>query len=156
MTVVRLDRIVEQALNDLRPMLVQRTIDLESRVEPATVRGLEFGLASLVRNLVENALRYTPNAGIVRVETWQEGLATYIVVEDSGPGISPDQRERVFEPFFRIATDGAEGYGIGLSIVRSVVRVHGGEISLSESALGGLRAVVRFSSVDAVSARSSA
>ena len=58
----------------------------------------------------------------------------------------------MFEPFYRIATDeGVEGYGIGLSIVRSVVRVHGGEISLSESALGGLRVVVRFPSVDASS-----
>jgi len=104
-----------------------------------------------VRNLLENALRYAPNAGIVRVETWQDGLATYLVVEDSGPGIAPDQLERVFEPFYRIASDDADGYGIGLSIVRSVVRVHGGEISLSESTLGGLRVIVRVSSVDAAS-----
>jgi len=153
MALVRIDRIVELALNEVRPMLVQRTIDLEVRVEPATVRGLEFGLVSLVRNLLENALRYTPNAGIVRVESWQEGPATYIVVEDSGPGIAPEERGRVFEPFYRIGTDGGDGYGIGLAIVRSVERVHGGEISLSESALGGLRVVVRLPGVDAPSAR---
>ena len=153
MALVRIDRIVELALNEVRPMLVQRTIDLEVRVEPATVRGLEFGLVSLVRNLLENALRYTPNAGIVRVESWQEGPATYIVVEDSGPGIAPEERGRVFEPFYRIGTDGGDGYGIGLAIVRSVERVHGGEISLSESALGGLRVVVRLPGVDPPSAR---
>jgi signal transduction histidine kinase len=133
MALVRIDRIVELALNEVRPMLVQRTIDLEVRVEPATVRGLEYGLTSLVRNLLENALRYTPNAGIVRVECWQEGPATYIVVEDSGPGIAPEERGRVFGRSTS-GTDGGDGYGIGLAIVRSVERVHGGEISLSGSA----------------------
>ncbi len=154
---VHLDQIVAQVLSDLRPLLAERKINLELRVEPAIVRGLELGLASLLRNLVENAARYTPDHGTVRVETWQDGPATYIAVEDSGPGIPTAERERVFEPFYRLATDGVEGCGIGLSIVRSVVRIHGAQINLSDSALGGLRVVVRFlQSIEAVgNARSS-
>jgi signal transduction histidine kinase len=148
LVLVHLDKIVAQVLSELRPMIAERKINLEVRGEPAIFCGLEFGLASLVRNLVENAVRYTPDSGVVRIETWQESRATYVAVEDSGPGIAPDERERVFEPFYRIPMDGVEGCGIGLSIVRSVVRLHSGQISLSESALGGLRVVVQFHSVD--------
>ncbi|HQR22486.1 MAG TPA: ATP-binding protein [Burkholderiaceae bacterium] len=152
LVVVRMDRLAAQVLEDLRPFFEQRAIRLEVELEPAAVRGLEFALSALVRNLVENALRYTPAGGVVRIESWEQSGASCIAVDDSGSGIPPDQRERVFEPFYRIAGDDVEGCGIGLSIVRSVVRVHGGRITLSDSALGGLRVAVRFDSPSAAAA----
>jgi len=154
MSLVKLDQVAMQALNDLQPVLAERNIELDVRTEAVSVHGLEFGLSSLVRNLVENAARYTPDPGKVRVTSWQDARGIYLAVDDSGPGIANEERERVFEPFYRIATDeGVEGCGIGLSIVRSVVRAHGGEISLSDSELGGLRVVVRFPSLAASSKR---
>lgn len=144
LVVARMEQMAARALEEIRPICAEREIRIETQLEPAAVRGLEFALASLVRNLVENAVRYTPDGGTVRIETWEQGAAACIAVDDSGPGIPPDQREQVFEPFYRIASDDADGCGIGLSIVRSVVRVHGGKVTLAESSLGGLRIAVRF------------
>jgi signal transduction histidine kinase len=153
MSLVDMDRLVGQVVAELGPMFAQHKIGIETRLEPAKVFGLEFALASMVRNLLENAARYTPDGGVVRVETLQEGRSTCIVVEDSGPGISVEERERVFEPFYRIPTEGVEGCGIGLSIVRSVVGVHHGQIRLAEAVLGGLRVTVRLPSDGVVNSR---
>ena len=95
-------------------------------------------------NLVENALRH---GEAVKISARLSGKVIEIAVEDDGPGIAEENRETVFKPFFRLdesrnpATGGA---GLGLSIARDVARAHGGDVTLSESAMGGLRALLRL------------
>ena len=98
-----------------------------------------------VTNLLENALRYGNTAKLTAA---MHDHMVEIAVDDDGPGIPADKREEVFRPFYRLesartlATGG--GVGLGLSIARDIARGHGGEITLDDSALGGLRAVVRL------------
>jgi two-component system sensor histidine kinase QseC len=110
---------------------------------PAVVLGDESAIDALVRNLIDNAVRYAPPAGEVLVRTGREGDRAWLVVEDSGPGIPEEARARVFERFHRELGTGVEGSGLGLAIVAEAVRVHGGDIALDVSpTLGGLRATV--------------
>jgi two-component system OmpR family sensor kinase len=114
-------------------------------------------LAILLRNLIENALRYTPAGGQVRVSAGSAPDASdgakprvWLTVEDSGPGIPPGERQRVLEPFYRAPNATAQsdipGSGLGLAIVRAVVARHSGELTLDDSpGLGGLRVCVRLS-----------
>lgn len=98
----------------------------------------------LIGNLVGNALRH---ANRVRIIGRHEGRWLTIAVEDDGPGIPAEQREEVFKPFMRLDTArnlDAGGTGLGLAIARDIARSHGGDILLSDSALGGLRAMIRI------------
>ena len=101
-------------------------------------------LQILVRNLVDNALRYTPAEGRVAVQLLDERDGILLAVDDSGPGIALAERERVFDRFYRGASNEQVGSGLGLSIVRNIVLQHGAVIGMDSSALGGLRVWVRF------------
>jgi signal transduction histidine kinase len=108
----------------------------------ATVRGRPVALARAFGNLIDNALRY---GGTARVALEAGGPAAVATVEDDGPGIAPERIESMFEPFVRgeasrsLETGGA---GLGLSIARSIIRTHGGELTLANRPEGGLRATV--------------
>jgi two-component system sensor histidine kinase TctE len=85
----------------------------------------------LVRNLVDNALHYTPAGGSVTVRVHTElGTKAVLEVEDTGPGIAPGERPRVFERFYRILGSSASGSGLGLAIVREIAQQHGAEIEI--------------------------
>ena len=110
-----------------------------------TVLGDPAALAVLVRNLVDNALRYTPAGGQVRLTLASNRTGPLLAVDDNGPGIPEAERERVFERFVRgAAAADAAGSGLGLAIVRSIAQRHGASVVLGESALGGLRVAVQF------------
>lgn len=110
---------------------------------PAVVLGDELVLDALVRNLIDNAVRFTAADGEISVCVGRDGDRVMLVVEDSGPGVPEDARERVFERFHRELGTGVEGSGLGLSIVAHALQLHGGSIALDTSpALGGLRATV--------------
>ncbi len=97
-----------------------------------------------VTNLIDNAIRY---AGHVSLHAGRRDDAIEITIDDDGPGIPPEQREEVFKPFFRLDSSrnpGTGGVGLGLTIARDVIRGHGGDIALSESPNGGLRARIRL------------
>lgn len=111
--------------------------------EPAMVLGDEPVIDALVRNLLDNAVRYAPPDGVVAVRVGREGSRVILVVEDSGPGVPEEARQRVFDRFHRELGTGVEGSGLGLSIVAQALQLHGGEIALDTSpTLGGLRATV--------------
>src|SRR5213076_2627693 len=103
-------------------------------------------LAAAVRNLVDNAIRYSPSGARIEVRVWQEDGAAWLRVDDAGPGIAPAERERVFDRFYRRADAEEEGSGLGLAIVRSVAERHGATLTLADSPAGGLRATLRFPS----------
>ena len=110
----------------------------------ARVAGDEVALGVMLRNLLDNAFRYTPDGGRIRITVERDGDAVRLEVDDSGPGVPAEARERVFDRFHRELGSGATGSGLGLSIVRSVVVRHGGSIALRDSGLGGLCVVVRL------------
>ncbi|MDB5746065.1 MAG: sensor protein RstB, partial [Massilia sp.] len=100
-------------------------------------------LGRALSNLLRNAQKYA--AGTIHVVARRDGARVTIAVEDDGPGIPDDERERVFEPFYRLdrSRDRATGgFGLGLSIVRKALQLHGGSVHVERSALGGARFVV--------------
>jgi two-component system sensor histidine kinase TctE len=108
-------------------------IDLgyEAPLAPLTITGNPTMLRELLSNLIDNALRYTPGGGSVTVRVRNDELEhAYLEVEDTGPGIAPAERERVFERFYRILGNTAEGSGLGLAIVREIAQQHGAEVDI--------------------------
>jgi two-component system OmpR family sensor kinase len=114
-------------------------------MEGATVRGEPDSLRALLRNLLDNAVKYTPEGGRVDIVLERAGEDLLLAVEDSGPGIAQAERERVFDRFRRAGTQDVPGSGLGLAIVAAVARRHGAQLRLDRSRrLGGLRVEVRF------------
>jgi len=111
------------------------------------LRGRAEGLRAMLGNLIDNALRYTPGGGRVTVRVRRQPGAAVLEVEDTGPGIPPDQRERVFDRFYRAtgSVDVEDGSGLGLAIVKRVAEQHNAAITLSDGTAGeGLRVTVHF------------
>ena len=125
----------------------ERQIDLglAHRDPNATVTGEREPLRTLLTNLVVNALHYTPQAGRIDVSVSRTANAVTLDVVDNGPGIPADERERVFDRFYRGGNADVPGSGLGLSIVRSIAERHRAGIELSDGPGGkGLRARVIF------------
>ena len=142
---VDLAEIARQALADAHALARARATELVlDASEPVFVAGERNALAALVRNLVDNAVRYSAPAARVEVHVWADADAACLQVDDNGPGIPAAERARVFDRFYRRAANGGEGTGLGLAIVRSVAEHHGAEPTLSDSPLGGLRVTLRF------------
>jgi len=141
----------ELVLIDFGPALRQRSINLHKSLESAPIKGMEFGVAVLLRNLLDNAMHYGPAQGDIRITTGRDGERSFVQIEDSGPGVSAEERDRIFEMFFRGAgSRNVDGCGIGLAIVETVARLHQADIRLDSSSLGGLNIRVSFpASVDA-------
>jgi len=117
--------------------------------ESCFIKGNEFALEALVQNLVANASKYTPDNGEIQVTLETIPNARRLIIEDSGPGIPEDKYKRVFERFYRVNGDRHEsdvlGCGLGLSIVKHIVKLHNAEIHLQRSVqLGGLKVVIDF------------
>jgi two-component system heavy metal sensor histidine kinase CusS len=142
---VSLSEITRAAVESTRDAAEGKNVRVEVICGDSVVEGHPGDLTRLLRNLVENAIRHCPRAGCVRIETRSDSESAYMQVSDDGPGVPPDIRERIFEPFFRLATDRADetGAGLGLAIGRSIARAHGGELRVDDSARGA-RFVVRL------------
>lgn len=143
---IALDAIVRAVIEETLPLAEARGVDLGCvRLDSARVRGDPMHAHALVRNLVDNAVRYTPAGGSVDVGVDVLEGVVEIAIEDTGPGISAEQRERVFEPFFRILGSQQAGSGLGLAIARSAAQALGGRVQLGErrDGRGGLRASYR-------------
>ena len=145
---VALDRALKEAVADLMPQALNRGIDLGFElVEPVTICGEPVMIASMIRNLLDNALRYTPSGGRVDIGVYRADGAAVLQVEDTGPGLPADDLERVFEPFYRGSEPQGDGSGLGLSIVKRTVERLGGTIALENVAGSdstGLRVTVHL------------
>jgi signal transduction histidine kinase len=142
-----------QAVADVVPLADAKSIRLalEARGD-CTVEGDTSVLRILVRNLVDNAVRYTPGGGAVEVTLTRDSGQIMLAVDDSGPGIPASDRVRVFDRFYRRSGNDSSvleetGSGLGLAIVRSIADRHRASVQLMDSALGGLRVIVRFARI---------
>ena len=143
---VPLADLARRTLGDLAGPAQAKGIDLGlERAEDASIQGQPDALAILMRNLVDNAIKYTPAAGKVDVEVRASDNGATLTVEDSGPGIPVEERDRVFDRFYRIAGSEAGGSGIGMAIVKAIADRHGAKLVLGQSErLGGLSVSVEF------------
>jgi len=126
-----LAELAQRMMEELAPWALDQGVEVELRAEPAPLRGDSNSLLILLRNLLDNAVRYGGAGGVVRVETGTTTDGVELVVSDNGPGIAPEHREAMFERFRRGDGIGdAKGSGLGLSIVQRIAELHGGSISL--------------------------
>ncbi|CAM3811372.1 ATP-binding protein [Parendozoicomonas haliclonae] len=145
---VNLNKLCQTAIADnIHPILnKQQQITLEGDKD-IWILGDEAGLLIMINNLIRNAMLYTPEGGTIRLQL-DNAENTVLDISDSGPGIPIEQRERVFDRFYRIGSDrhasGVEGSGLGLSIVKHVVDLHHADITLADADLGGLNVKIRF------------
>ena len=142
-----LDAIVEEVLADLEPLAQEKNIKLVGKCEDTTMIGSDILIYRLVYNLVENAIKYNHPLGQVTVTAYQRKKQVYLSVEDTGNGIPKELRERVFEPFFRVDKSRSRelgGVGLGLALVREIVRVHDGSICIKSGKTGGTIFEVTF------------
>ena len=155
--IVDLKALADAAARDWAPQALARKIDLGFSLEHAPIRGDPLLLPELIDNLIDNALRYTPSGGAVTVNTGSENGASYLSVEDTGPGIPANERTRVRERFYRIAGTPGEGSGLGLAIAQEVVDRHAGilEIDSRDANGGGTRVRVSFPRSDLAEIRPS-
>ena len=129
----------------LSPLALNKDIELDfAGADIASIQGHADSIRLLVRNLLTNAIAYTPEGGEVSIRLEQDGR-TVLTIQDNGPGIAEEDRERVMQRFYRAQNHSAPGCGIGLSIVDRVVQIHHGELELDQADSGqGLKVVVRF------------
>lgn len=143
--VVDLSAVAAEGVSDSHELALSRHIDLGLEAVPdVVVRGDRDALRVLVRNLVDNAVRYTPSYGSVQVRCLATATETVLEVTDTGPGIAVADRERVFDRFYRRAAAEESGSGLGLAIVKAIAERHGAHIVLDDAPGGGLRAGVHF------------
>jgi signal transduction histidine kinase len=141
---IALEQATADGIADANALAVARHIDLGLEAEPAAVQGDRDALRVLVRNLVDNAVRYTPEGGQVRVSTHRQASGATLEVVDTGPGIPPSDRERAFDRFYRRANAPEGGSGLGLAIVKAIADRHGAQIRLEDAPGGGLKVTVAF------------
>ncbi|MBX3608079.1 MAG: sensor histidine kinase [Piscinibacter sp.] len=126
---------------DLGALIAEGQLDFEIETEPAEVRGHEWALRELTRNLLHNAIRHGPPGSRLALRLQVQGSEAVLTVADGGPGLSEEQRARLFQPF---AAGVRGGTGLGLAICQEIVRTLGGTIALTNRAEGGLDATVRL------------
>jgi two-component system OmpR family sensor kinase/two-component system sensor histidine kinase QseC len=144
-----LGAMARDAVGDVQPLAQQRRIRIElDAPEDVVVRADAEALRILVRNLLDNAIRYSPEDSTVRVRALRNpGGSAVLEVADQGPGIAPNDRPRAFARFYRAPDASEGGSGLGLAIVKAIAERHGAQVALADADPHGLRVVVTFPSV---------
>ena len=135
-----LDALVDEVLEDLEPLAEGKNIRLIGKCKDITMVGSDILIYRPVYNLVENAIKYNHSGGQVTVTADRKEKHVYLSVKDTGTGIPEELKERVFEPFFRVDKSRSRelgGVGLGLALVREIVRVHDGSITVKSNPSGG-------------------
>ncbi len=142
--------VIKQAkdvIADLAPVALEKNTEIEliAADDNAIIMGYPTAIAILIRNLVDNAIRYTPSGSLVKVSIYTENGLVFVKVLDNGPGIPEELRGRVFERFFRVLGNKTTGSGLGLGIVQQIVEIHDAQIQLGAPEIGtGLEVTVIF------------
>jgi signal transduction histidine kinase len=154
-TSVNLGDIAQDVCAELSPLAMRRDQKLEfvTSQEPLLMLGNSDLLYRLVANLVDNAIRYTPQGGAIRVEVAHTPTGLHLSVQDDGPGIPAEHLNRIFDRYYRLADESVHGTGLGLAICRTIADIHQAKISLTQGPGGnGLVVMVSFESSTDVSA----
>jgi two-component system, OmpR family, sensor kinase len=152
-TPISLWQILRTIIEDMMPLAENKRIDLGvTEKSDALVAAREIDLKILIKNLLENAIRYTPNEGTINLSVYTSHKTVVLRVDDTGPGIPQHERERVFDPFYRILGSDTDGSGLGLSIVKKIAARIGATITLDDyetqpGGASGLRVLVSFPAV---------
>lgn len=144
---IAISALVEEVLADLEPLAQEKGINLIEKCDNVLLMGSDILIYRLVYNLVENAIKYNFSAGTVTVNATQQNSQLHLTVEDTGNGIPEELKERIFEPFFRLDKSRSRelgGVGLGLALVREIVRVHNGSILVKNNANSGTTFEVIF------------
>jgi two-component system, OmpR family, sensor kinase len=140
-------RILEETARTVAAEAALREVDLRIDGQSRSISGRPHDLERLFRNLLENAVRHSPKGGVVEARIVDQGDGVVVWVRDDGPGIEENDRERIFEPFYRGPRESAEdlpGAGLGLAIARTIARSHGGDITLDAQHGRGAQFIVRL------------
>ena len=142
---VDLAALAAQVVGEYAPDAIRKGVDLGlDEGSRGQIRGLPEAVRVMLRNLVDNAVKYTPAGGRVDVGVSESHQGVIVSVADSGPGINPELRERVFNRFYRVVGNEEEGSGLGLSIVQRIAELHQAEVTFDPEYGPGLKVVVRF------------
>ena len=143
---VDLAALARQVLAEVAPLALSKQQAIEANASnPCTVQGDATLLSVMIRNLVDNAIRYSPQGAIVKIAVSTEQGAVRLLLDDSGPGMSSADIDRMGERFFRVVGSGQDGSGLGWSIARRIAAVHRAVVRVAKSELlGGLSVEVRF------------
>ena len=146
---------LETGLMMVRERALQRGVRLEAAVAPALghVRADGRRLRQVVFNLLSNAVRFTPEGGLVSATALRSDGEVRIAVSDTGPGIAPEDQERIFETFRQAANTDTEGSGLGLPLSRALVELHGGRLWVESRVGEGSTFVLALPLVPAVAGR---
>ena len=158
---VSLDAVITTVVDDLESVAQNNMVDVQvnahsetqSEAQNLTVKGNANLLYRAIYNLVENAIRYNHKEGSVNIALETEGQECLVTIADTGVGIAPEQRELVFEPFYRVNKSRSRefgGAGIGLSLVKTILKRHGASITVSENTPQGSVFTIRIPLVDAI------
>lgn len=139
-----LSTLVRESADDWVHRSIVAGIDFGFELAPSALRGDPFLIGELIENLVGNALNYSGRGSSITVSTAARQNTVELCVDDSGPGIPPAERERVFERFHRLPGNSNDGSGLGLAIVQQIAMRHRGSVEISQSMLGGARVCVRL------------
>jgi two-component system sensor histidine kinase QseC len=142
-----LPKITREVLAMLAPEAIEKQIELvlEADETTPTFLGNPTAMSILIRNLVDNAIRYCMQNGLVVVKVYHKKNEVILEVHDNGPGIPRELRSRVFERFFRVLGHKSPGSGLGLSIVQQITKLHHGNIKIRSPNVGtGLIVTVSF------------
>lgn len=139
---VRISTVFQQVIEETKSLALAKNVTVASHFSKDEIQGIDFILYLMLRNLVSNAILYTPAGGRIEVFTQNKDEQLVLTVDDSGKGIPAAAREKAFERFNRLDQHGADGVGLGLSIVAQVVALLRAKIQLLDSPLGGLRVQV--------------
>ena len=147
---IAMEDVFKQVLEDLMPSAEAKSIDVEVDSERSAIfTGQLFDALMLIKNLADNAIRYTPAGGRLFLRARQEGRVLVVQVEDSGPGIPEHEMERIFDPFYRILGNGESGSGLGLAIVKTLADRNNASLAFvnrktDSGAHAGLSVTVKF------------
>ena len=130
---VSLDSVIKTVVKDLEPVAHEHEVKIHTDIEPLTVRGNGSLLYRALYNLVENAIRYNEKEGSITIDLKNQDTVGMVKIADTGVGIAPEARELIFEPFYRVNKSRSRefgGAGIGLSLVKAILKRHGAFIAV--------------------------
>ena len=144
-TVFRLDEQVRQAIVALEQKWTEKDIDFDVELDKISYSGYESLLIHVWSNLIDNAIKFDPHGGMIALRLWQEEGFAVFTIDDNGPGVAPEDQERVFHKFYQSDSSRVmDGNGLGLPLVKKIVEFSGGTVTLENLPEAGCRFTVRL------------